>query len=265
VKSERIAVCGLGKVGKPILDTLRMKGFKAVGYDSVPSKSEVKLNDAVDQSGACIFIVPTPSLPDGSFSNEYLFDALHKFRNTIAMRSKKDYLYIITSTTVPGSCDQFRAIVGDNICYKPEFIRLEFVRKDLLDPSFILIGEGSKQAGDRCEAIFRQVADVPVKRMSLVEAELAKITLNCALTMKISLANQLHLVAQKLGADSKKIMDAVGTDRRIGNEYMEPGWPYSGPCLPRDNRMFQFTAERVGVNACLSAAADCINKAVGGE
>lgn len=255
----RISVCGLGKVGRPILGMLREKGFSCVGYDHVPKHSEVSVSQAVDRSDACIFIVPTPSLPDGSFSNEHLLDALRRFKSAIPMAGKPDYLYIITSTTTPGSCDEFRKIVGENIVYKPEFIRLEFVEKDLRDPSFVLIGEANQQAGDLAEALYRSILDVPVKRMSLLEAELAKITLNCALTMKISLANQLHLVARKLGADPKRIMDAVGTDPRIGHAYLEPGWPYSGPCLPRDNRMFQYVAKQVGVHAALSIAADDIN------
>jgi UDPglucose 6-dehydrogenase len=256
---ERLCVCGLGKVGRPILNMLRGKGYSAVGYDHIPAHSEVSLAQAVDRSTCCIFIVQTPSLPDGSFSNEYLTQALLSVSGAAISQGKKDYLYIVTSTTVPGSCDEFRHIVGNNIVYKPEFIRLEHVDADLLVPAFILIGEGCKEAGDRTEALYRSILDVPVKRMSLIEAELAKITLNCALTMKISLANQLHLVAQKLGADSRKIMDAVGADPRINPHYLEPGRPYSGPCLPRDNRMFQFIASRVGVVAWLSQAADYIN------
>jgi UDPglucose 6-dehydrogenase len=263
--SERLCVCGLGKVGRPILAMLRQKGFRAVGYDHVPAVSEVSISQAVDQSDACIFIVQTPSLPDGSFSNAHLVDALTQFRDAVRLHNRKDYLYIVTSTTTPGSCDEFRQIVGDNIVYKPEFIRLEFVDRDLLDPAFILIGEGCKAAGDRAEIIYSLIAQVPVKRMSLLEAELAKITLNCALTMKISLANQLHLVAEKLGASSKKIMEAVGTDPRIGNAYLTPGWPYSGPCLPRDNRNFQFVAARSGIKAHLSEAADKINRMVSDE
>jgi UDPglucose 6-dehydrogenase len=242
---------------------LRQKGFKVVGYDRVPAQTEVDLPTAVDQSDACIFIVQTPSLPDGSFSNGHLQEALIRFKHSIPMLGKPDYLYIVTSTTTPGSCDEFRKIVGDNIVYKPEFIRLEHVDADLLAPSFILIGEANTEAGYRTERLYRQIADVPVKRMSLIEAELAKITLNCALTMKISLANQLHLVASKLGADSRKIMAAVGADPRIGNEYLEPGRPYAGPCLPRDNRMFRYVAEKVGVNASLSEAADRINGLLG--
>ena len=166
---------------------LRAKGFRAIGYDAVPRLTEATLSTAVENSDAAIFIVPTPSLPDGSFSNEHLIEALTQFKNSIPMRSKPDYLYIIASTVVPGSCDKFREIVGDNIVYKPEFIRLDHVREDLRNPSFVLIGEHSTLAGDRCESIYRQFTNAPIKRMTLLEAELAKITLNCALTMKISL------------------------------------------------------------------------------
>jgi UDPglucose 6-dehydrogenase len=98
--------------------------------------------------------------------------------------------------------------------------------------------------------------------MGLVEAELAKITLNCALTMKISLANQLYLVAKRMGADADKIMQVVGADPRIGPQYLKPGEPYGGPCLPPDNAMFAYFAKSVGVEAHLSIAADKINEAM---
>lgn len=261
---ERICVCGLGKVGRPILETLRARGFKAVGYDCIPKISDVSVSSAVDQSDAVIIIVPTPSLPDGSYSNAAILSALRRFKDSIPMRDKPDYLYIVSSTTTPGSCESFRAIVGDNLVYKPEFIRLDHVMEDLAAPAFNLIGSTSAPGAQRCSEIFRWNG-APTIRMSLTEAELAKITLNCALTMKISLANQLHLVAEKMGCDSAKIMAAVGADPRIGQRYLKPGAPYGGPCLPRDNRMFQFVAERVGVKAWLSEAADKINEAMKGQ
>jgi UDPglucose 6-dehydrogenase len=256
----RLCVCGLGKVGRPILNMLRLKGFKAIGYDCIPKITEVILEDAVDQSDAVIIMVPTPSLPNGAFANEAIITALRRFKGSIAMRDKPDYLYIVSSTTVPGSCEEFTNIVGPNLVYKPEFIRLAHVDADLLNPPFVLIGEKCKSAGDKVEALHRHISNAPVHRMSLTEAELAKITLNCALTMKISLANQLHLVASRMGCDSTKIMAAVGSDPRIGPGHLKPGWPYGGPCLPRDNRMFQFVASRVGVQAVLSQAADFINE-----
>jgi UDPglucose 6-dehydrogenase len=257
-----ITVCGLGKVGRPILEMFRAKGFTAYGYDIDPQKTEHRLEDAVRNSDAALFIVQTPSLEDGSFSNKFLASALQDFSAEAHVHGKKDFLYIVGSTTVPGSCEKFRAMVGAMVVYKPEFIRLAFVKEDLLNQSIVLIGEGCKEAGNRCEEIYREVTDAPVKRMSLTEAELAKITLNCALTMKISLANQLHLVAQRMGCDSARIMDSVGADPRIGNQYLKPGKPYAGPCLPRDNRMFRFVAKGVGVDACLSEATDRINEMV---
>jgi UDPglucose 6-dehydrogenase len=260
---ERICVCGLGRVGLPLLEMLRYIGFQAIGYDLDPAKTECNGAEAVDRSDAAIFIVQTPSNPDGSFSNAHLFEALERFSRHAAVQKKHDYLYIIGSTTTPGSCNKFLEMVGPNICYKPEFIRLADVRRDLLNPAIVLIGSNHKGAGDQCEEIYKRVTSAPVKRMSMIEAELAKITLNCALTMKISLANQLHLVAKELGADSSIIMDAVGSDPRIGNAYLKPGSPYGGPCLPRDNRMFQYVAKTVGVDACLSAAADQINESEG--
>lgn len=259
----RVCVCGLGKVGKPLLEMLRSKGITALGYDVNPEISEVPLKEAVKKSDAALFVVPTPSLPDGSFSNDHLISALSAFEAMAFLLGKKaSYVYIVVSTTVPGSCDRFRQTVGDHICYKPEFIRLEHVHADLLAPSFVLVGAGSDWAGDACETLYRRVTSAPIKRMSLIEAELAKITLNCALTMKISLANQLWMVAKQVGADPEKIMDAVGTDPRIGNAYLAPGAPYGGPCLPRDNGMFRYFAKTVGVEAYLSTAADAINEAL---
>ena len=256
----RICVCGLGKVGRPILQMLRTKGIEAVGYDIDPKLSELSAVDAVKKSDAAIFIVPTPSLPDGAFSNVYLYAALQQFKRNADAQKKSDYLYIVSSTTVPGSCEGFRSMVGDNIVYKPEFIRLEHVQLDLVSTMYVLIGSASQEAGDRCEKLYRKLYSAPVARMSLTEAELAKITLNCALTMKISLANQLHLVAEKMGCDSKKIMGLVSLDPRIGGAYLEPGRPYEGPCLPRDNRMFRYVAKKLGVNAALSKGADEINE-----
>ncbi len=154
--------------------------------------------------------------------------------------------------------------MGDNIVYKPEFIRLEHVHMDLRCPNYFLMGHvaDNEAAQNYYLWLCKHWTTIPKFRMSLIEAELAKITLNCALTMKISLANQLHRVAEKMGCDSSKIMACVGADPRIGNAYLAPGKAYGGPCLPRDNRMFRYVAEQLGITAPLSAAADEINEAM---
>lgn len=255
----RIAICGQGKLGRPLLEVLG-NHHQVIGHDSNPEKSQATVAECVEKSECCIFIVQTPSNPDGSFSNVHLLRALTEFSNEAKRQAKPDYTYIVTSTTVPGSCESFRNVVGDRIVYNPLFVRLEYVYEDLLNPKWMLFGYENHEALNTAMHVYfwtpRSIQNIG---MSLTEAELAKITLNCALTMKISLANQLHIVASKMGCNPKNIMHAVGLDPRIGLDYLQPGWPYSGPCLPRDNRMFRFVAAKVGETAPLSLAADEIN------
>jgi UDPglucose 6-dehydrogenase len=99
--------------------------------------------------------------------------------------------------------------------------------------------------------------------MSNINAELAKISLNCAVTMKISFVNQLSGVCAKiLGADAGVILRAIGKDRRIGLDYLKPGLGFGGPCFPRDNRLFQYVAQSVGAEDALSRATDKVNQDV---
>lgn len=290
---ERIAVCGLGKLGACVAALMADAGHDVVGYDSDGKKilsilerkapvqeagldefyrSELvkitwKVAEAVAASEIGIFVVPTPSNRDGSFSTAYLTAALRAFATEVQKQGKAHYTFVISSTTSPNSCETvykplLKAILkkGFSLCYKPEFIALGSVLHNMRNPDFILLGEqtGTWLPGDRVEALYRTIAKspaLPCKRMSLTEAELAKISLNCAITMKISFANQVGEVARQYGSDAAKILDAIGADSRIGPKAMVPGLPYGGPCFPRDNRAFQTAAGY----APLAAATDAMN------
>ena len=81
--------------------------------------------------------------------------------------------------------------------------------------------------------------------MSLVSAELAKISLNSYITLKISFTNQLRMIAERFPkADIHAVLDAIGSDSRIGNKYLRAGLSFGGPCFPRDNRLLAFTARQ---------------------
>jgi UDPglucose 6-dehydrogenase len=109
----------------------------------------------------------------------------------------------------------------------------------LLQPDMVLIGQGSKEAGDVLEAIYARICDnTPVvKRMSVDSAEICKLAVNCFVTTKIAFANMIGDMADLTeGADKHDILGAVGADTRIGHKYLRPGFGYGGPCFPRDNR-----------------------------
>lgn len=229
---------------------------------------------AVRDSQVAFFVTPTPSLPDGRFNNEYLLQALRSVAEAVRDLDKKRYLFVVNSTVTPGSLDGIvKPLLEDilhgtcgkdfGLCYNPEFIALGDVIRGLLEPDFVLIGESDPLSGQLLEEAYRRFCTnkPPIERMSNINAELAKISVNCAVTMKISFVNQLSAVCAKIpGADPGTILRALGKDRRIGPDYLKPGLGYGGPCFPRDNRLFQYTAHSVGVEAALAEATDRINE-----
>lgn len=295
---NHLAICGLGKLGSPIAASFARAGLNVIGYDLDEEKvnalirglapvDELGLQEAISAcrshltatpsasmavagSDACIFVTPTPSLPDGSFSNQYLLAGIGKIAPAVGDR---DYIFIIASTVTPGSCENILLpairLHSEKIrlVYKPEFIALGTVMHDLANPDVGLIGAADDRTSADVFLLYARLQQglnshecVEFKMMTLLEAELAKISLNCAITMKISFANQVSMVAQQLGANAHTILDFVGRDSRVGKKALRPGMPFGGPCFPRDNRMFQYAAKKVGIIPHLAMATDWINE-----
>ncbi len=121
------------------------------------------------------------------------------------------------------------------VCYSPEFIALGSVIRDFLNPDFLLIGEFDRASGDHLEACYRDiVGEPPVRRMSLENAELAKLAVNAFVTTKITFANMLADVCARIpDGDVDVVADAIGLDTRIGRKYLSGGLGFGGPCFPR--------------------------------
>jgi UDPglucose 6-dehydrogenase len=176
---------------------------------------------------------------------------------------------------MPGTCESeirpalersSRRVVGEalGLCYSPEFIALGNVIRDMLEPDMVLIGESDHRAGDVLERLYKGVCenDPPFRRMSLVNAELTKIAVNTYVTMKISYANALADICERLpDADVDAVTGALGLDTRIGGKYLRGAIAYGGPCFPRDNKAFATLARDVGTQALLAEATDVINVA----
>src|SRR5437879_5252723 len=229
---QSISVCGLGKLGACMAATFAARGFPVVGVDIDPEKIR-KVNAgfppvdepllaetmteakgrfiATDDPAKAVdtdisfFIPPSPSLPDGSFSNEYLLRAMQPVATAVRERNKKGHLFVCSSTTTPGAMDQVlipmieREIGGVcgrdfGACYNPEFIALGNVVNGLLEPDMVLIGESDPESGAALEELYKKYnRNKPrIARMSIISAELTKISVNSYITMKISFTNQLR-------------------------------------------------------------------------
>ena len=231
-----------------------------------------KINDAVEQSDICFIIVPTPSDKNNFFINDYVISAIEAIGG--ALKNKKGYFnVVITSTVMPGSTGTViknalekasnRKIGKDlGLCYNPEFIALGSVVSDMLNPDMLLIGESDAKAGDMMEEIYiNTVESNPVcHRMNWINAELCKLAVNTFVTTKISYANMISDMCDKLAdANVDVVTNALGSDSRIGKKYLKGGVAFGGPCFPRDNKAFVSMGNNLGVKTDLAKATDSIN------
>jgi UDPglucose 6-dehydrogenase len=298
---QTVCVVGLGKLGAPMVACLAEKGFSVIGVDvnltavEQINQSQAPVQEpelpqllernrqhiratssyatAIAQSDITFVIVPTPSDATGSFSLDYVLASIAQIGT--ALRDRDSFhLVVITSTVMPGAtagpirhaletASGKQCGVGFGLCYSPEFIALGSVIHDMLNPDFILIGESDSQSGDLLEAAYQKLCNgtPPVSRMNLVNAELAKISVNTFVTTKISYANMLGEICDRIpGADVDVVTNAIGQDARIGKKYLKGATGYGGPCFPRDNVAFSLLAETVGANAAIATATDEVNR-----
>jgi UDPglucose 6-dehydrogenase len=298
---KTISVCGLGKLGACIAATYAARGFPVVGVDVDQEKidkvnqglapvDEPLLSETIAQgrerlratkdpgetvaTDISFFIPPSPSLPDGSFSNEYLLKAMQPVAQAMREADKRGHIFVCSSTTTPGAVDNVLIPMLEketgwkcgqqfHVCYNPEFIALGNVINGLLEPDMVLIGESDPESGAALEELYRKYTrnNARIARMSIISAELTKISVNSYITMKISFTNQLRMIAEQFPkADINTILDAIGTDTRIGKKYLRAGLSYGGPCFPRDNRLLAYAARQVGMAAPLAEASDRTNE-----
>jgi UDPglucose 6-dehydrogenase len=295
------SVIGLGKLGAPLAACLAAKGMRIFGVDADPRKVEAiargqapifepgleelihasdgrltagnDIEEAVRESEITFIVVATPSEPDGGFSLRYVLPVCEAIGQ--ALRSKDGFhLVVLTSTVMPGTTGGLvrskleqasgkRAGCEFGLCYGPEFIALGSVIRDFLNPDFVLIGESDPRSGAMLEAIYKDVCEKTpsVARMNFVNAEIAKLAVNTFVTTKISFANMLARICEKLPeADVDVVTSALGLDSRIGAKYLKGAVSYGGPCFPRDNHALATLALQLHVPADLAQATDRFNR-----
>jgi len=177
--------------------------------------------EAMDFSDVIMLVVATPST--GQDDRHYDTATLSSLLSSFNKAKLKNKHFVICCTVMPGYTRQTgRFLIRDcescTLSYNPEFIAQGDVINGLLKPDMVLIGEGSKEAGDILETMYRNfVENSPqVKRMSPESAEITKLAINCFVTTKVAFANMIGDCADRTeGADKHAILSAVGADSVI--------------------------------------------------
>jgi UDPglucose 6-dehydrogenase len=238
--------------------------------------------EAVRVADAIFICVGTPPLPNGDAD----LSSIDRVARLIATEAKSPKL-VVEKSTVPAQTGQqlLRQLsvyarntqVKFRVASNPEFLREGTAVEDFLHPDRIVAGVEDEVAEKQLREIYQPVLDqkfnCPVHRgkcppaappvwlvTTINSAELIKHASNSFLALKISYANMVADLAERLGADIDEVVRAVGLDPRIGPSFLRAGLGFGGFCLPKDLQAFVHLAERHGVDFSLLREAERINR-----
>lgn len=254
----------------PIIEPEYQKLLDKLGRDFRATTSHA---EAIEKTDITFILVATPSIGDGRFSNRYVKSALKSLAEAFKKSQKSYHLFVISSTVVPGSTEKtFIPLIEQysgkkfkkdfDVCFDPDFVALGTVIRDFQNPDLVIIGETSPEAGARVEALHRKMCrnEPKIGRMSIISAEVAKVTLNAYITMKISFANTIANLCERIpGTDVDAITSTIGFDKRISPYYLRGGLAFGGTCFPRDTKAFMTISRQFEVDPILIEAVERVN------
>lgn len=229
----RIGIIGHGFVGKAV----------EYGFSHPKVKLSIidpKYNTSINNLGSCdvVFVcVPTPMGDDGKINASILESVMSSLHNGYLFP-----LVVIKSTITPDIVARYQR---HGVVYNPEFLREKAAADDFVNPTMHVFG-GYDEDVDLLERIYKEYSlckPCPVFKMTAKEASFVKYSINCFLSVKVTFFNQLYDAALKDDANFTSIINAVGTDPRIGYSHTRvPGFDgkkgFGGSCFPKDTSAF---------------------------
>ncbi|NQY86738.1 MAG: UDP-glucose/GDP-mannose dehydrogenase family protein [Colwellia sp.] len=239
-------------------------------YKSGQLKFTTDAKAGVEHGKMQFIAVGTPPDEDGSADLKYVL-AVAK---TIATYMNSPKIIIDKSTVPVGTADKVSAKIADvlasrnvdidfNVVSNPEFLKEGAAVSDCMKPDRIIVGTDSESAQVAMRELY-----APFNRnhdrmifMDVRSAELTKYAANCMLATKISFMNEMSNLAELLGADIEAVRHGIGSDSRIGYQFIYPGCGYGGSCFPKDVQALVRTAHGIDYKPALLEAVESVNYA----
>ncbi|MGE5926218.1 MAG: UDP-glucose dehydrogenase family protein [Gemmatimonadota bacterium] len=223
------------------------------------------LREALDHAAVVFIAVGTPEAEDGSADLSHVLAVAREIgRNLTAPK------LIVTKSTVPvGTAERVRATISAetsvpfSVCANPEFLKQGGAVEDFMRPDRVIIGSDDPEV----RAVMAELYAPFVLRggdriifMDIASAEVTKYAANAMLATRISFMNQIAALCEAVGADVSHVRNGIGSDRRIGREFLYPGPGYGGSCLPKDMKAILRAAQDHGIELELLRAVHAVNE-----
>ena len=182
-------------------------------------------------------------------------------------------MVVVDKSTVPvGTADEVRGLIEKELTRRgvdlhvdvvsnPEFLKEGDAISDFMKPDRVVIGTDSENAAALMRELYAPFARTRDKIivMGVRSAEMTKYAANCMLATKISFINEIATICTQVGADVRDVRTGIGSDSRIGYQFIYPGVGYGGSCFPKDVKALIRTAENAGVRPELLNAVEAVN------
>ncbi len=227
------------------------------------------LKKGIKENHILVIAVGTPSKGNGEADLSAVFEVAKQIG-----KNMNDEKIIVQKSTVPvGTGDKVERIIGEelktrkkeinfSVVSNPEFLKEGSAVDDFMKPDRIIIGVENEKARIALEKIYYPFMrkGYRVIFMNRASAELTKYAANTMLATRISFINNLSRLAEKVGADAAMIREGIGSDRRIGKDFLYPSVGYGGSCFPKDVKALISVLRKNKVDVALFESVEKINK-----
>ena len=252
---EKIGIVGQGFVGTAVNEGLK-KYYKIETFDLVEEKSTCKsMKELVEKSDAIFVCVPTPMQKDGSCYTGFVEEVL----NDLNEACSHEWGFVpknvaIKSTIPPGTTEKFnKKFSALQVSFNPEFLTEANSIEDFKNQNRIIIG-GPRPSSTMFRRIYAKAfPKVPIIKTGSTHAEMVKYVTNCFLATKVSFANEIFKLCEKLDLDYDKVIEYSKFDERLGYSHWNVPGPdgdfgFGGHCFPKDMNALVYLGNTVGID-----------------
>ncbi len=255
---------GIVPIYEPGLEEMLLRNMKKGRL-----KFTTSLAEALEDCEVLFTAVGTPPDKDGSADLQFVLSVARD-----CGRNMKDYLLIVTKSTVPvGTAQKVRKAIQEelnkrgvaipfDVASNPEFLKEGAAIDDFLKPDRIVVGLDSPRAEELMKSLYKPFTlnGHPIIFMDITSAEMTKYAANAMLATKISFMNDIANLCEIVGADINMVRRGIGSDSRIGNKFIYPGIGYGGSCFPKDVKALIHTGEDFKYDLRVLRAVEAVNQ-----